>query len=58
MEAEMGIRREPIEQTIQRGLRSTLLGIGINTSEVLTHVEPEEELNAVSAGTNGPPWTR
>jgi len=31
---------------------------GINTSEILTHVEPEEELNAVSAGTNGPPWTR
>jgi divalent metal cation (Fe/Co/Zn/Cd) transporter len=30
MEAEMDIRREPIEQTIQRGLRSTLLGIGIN----------------------------
>jgi cation diffusion facilitator family transporter len=30
MEAEMDTRREPIEQTIQHGLRSTLLGIGIN----------------------------
>jgi divalent metal cation (Fe/Co/Zn/Cd) transporter len=29
-----------------------------NTSEVLIHVEPEEELKTVSAGTNGPPWTR